>query len=182
MRYLHQLLRSGIDFKKELKAEIAELKIKMEPLKTLGVHVRKTDHYLEVPPASDKAFLRKIKRKLSAYDQLFVATDDAKLLATLKKEFPGRVMAHDCIRSFDAVPIHQRDHQDGLLLAEEALLDCMTLSLCQELILSPSNLSFAALVFSPEVNYSIVESKAARWKRIKTLLVYHLDRLGIRKW
>jgi hypothetical protein len=182
MRYLHQQLCTGIDFIKELKTELEELKIKMEPLKTLGVHVRKTDHYLEVRAASDKAFFRRIKRKLSKYDQLFVATDDAELLTTLKEKFPGKVMAYDFVRSFGAVPVHQSGQQDGLLLAKEALLDCMTLSCCQELILSPSNLSYAALVFNPEIRYSIVESKTAKWKRLKTLLVYHLDRLGIRKW
>ncbi|EPR72189.1 hypothetical protein ADIWIN_2817 [Winogradskyella psychrotolerans RS-3] len=51
-----------------------------------------------------------------------------------------------------------------MLLAKEALLDCITLSNCDELILSPSNLSYTALVFNPEVKYTIIESKVATWK------------------
>jgi len=183
LRQLNELMRSGIEFNLALKAKINEIKIKMAKVKTLGIHFRKTDHFLEVRPASDAAFFRQIVKKILAFDQLFVATDDSDLLVKLEEKFPGKILAYDCVRSTGSLSVHLNEaHKDGLLLAKEALLDCITLSYCDELILSPSNLSYAALVFNPEVKYTIVESKAATWNRLKTLLAFHLDRLGIRKW
>ncbi|AKP53008.1 O-fucosyltransferase family protein [Cyclobacterium amurskyense] len=182
-RYLHQLMLTGIKFRNELRADINEVKIRMAKLKTLGVHIRKTDHFQEVTPVKDKVFFRQIEKKITNYDRLFVATDDSEMLAILKGKFPDKIMANDCVRSVGSQPIHHKEGQkDGFLLAKEALMDCITLSNCDELILSPSNLSYAALVFNPEVNYTIVESHAAKWNRLKTLLAFHLDRLGIRKW
>ncbi|WP_200859813.1 hypothetical protein, partial [Winogradskyella psychrotolerans] len=70
-----------------LKARIEEINIKMAKVKTLGVHFRKTDHFLEVRPASDEAFFKQIKNKIPGYDQLFVATDDSNLLEILKRNF-----------------------------------------------------------------------------------------------
>tara|TARA_R110001592_G_scaffold105385_3_gene296334 strand:+ start:105553 stop:106482 length:930 start_codon:yes stop_codon:yes gene_type:complete len=183
LRELNALVSTGIKFNEALKTKIEEIKINMAKLRTLGVHFRKTDHFLEVRPASNEVFFRQIKNKLPGYDQLFVATDDCNILEILKKKFPEKIWAHDCVRSTGSLSIHHNEeHKDGVVLAKEALLDCITLSYCDELILSPSNLSYAALVFNPEIKYSIIESKVATWKRLKTLLAFHLNRLGIRKW
>ncbi|WP_339902932.1 hypothetical protein [uncultured Cyclobacterium sp.] len=182
-RFLNEIMKKGLDFNEVLTKEINEIKNRMSEVKTLGVHIRKTDHFREFPPAGNAKFFRKIKKKFSTYDKIFVATDDQQLLEKLKKEFSPKIMAHDFVRSQGAISIHNNETlKDGPRLAKEALLDCISLSCCNELILSPSNLSYAALVFNPELKYSIVESGAAKRSRIKTLTSYHLDRLGLRKW
>lgn len=183
LRFLHQLMKEGLKFKSALQAEIDKIRSSMNKEKILGVHFRKTDHFLEVPPADESVFFHHIKRKFSTYDKIFVATDDQQLLEKLKKEFSPKIMAHDFVRSQGAISIHNNEtFKDGPRLAKEALLDCISLSCCSELILSPSNLSYAALVFNPELKYTIVESRAAKRSRIKTLISYHLNKLGLRKW
>lgn len=183
LRLLHAAMKEGLRINNAVKTEINEIQMKMEKVKTLGIHFRKTDHYLEVPPADEAVFFRKIKKKIPAYDRIFVATDDKNLLEKLKNMFPQKIFAHDFVRSQGSLSIHHNEeNKDGLLLAKEALIDCISLSFCEELILSPSNLSYTALVFNPEIKYTIVESKVARQSRVKTLIGYHLDKLGIRKW
>ncbi|WP_143057675.1 O-fucosyltransferase family protein [Cyclobacterium xiamenense] len=183
LRSLHQTLRSEIRFQKNLTEKIATLKEKFKPFRVLGLHARRTDHYLEVPSVDEEVFLLKIKKKIQEFDRLFVATDDAVFLEALKRLYPEKVLAHDFYRSNDKQAVHDhRSGKTGLLLGEQALLDCLSLSFCQELILSPSNLSYAALVFQPDLPYSLVESRAAAWSRRKTLLAYLLNRWGIRKW
>ena len=57
LRQLYGFLNTGIEFNGALKAKIVEIKITMAKVRTLGVHFRKTDHFLEVRPVSDEAFL-----------------------------------------------------------------------------------------------------------------------------
>lgn len=183
LRNLHQLLRSEIQFQDKLLTKIGAIKQSFKPFRTLGIHARRTDHYTEVLPVREEVLLKKIAKRISAFDKLFVATDDGVFLERLKRLYPEKLMAHDFYRSESGRAVH--DHggeKNGLLLAEQALLDCLSLSFCQELILSPSNLSYAALVFQPEIPYSLAESSAAAWSRRKTLLAYRLNQWGIRKW
>lgn len=183
LRSLHQTLRSEIRLQDKVLAKAKEIKQTFKPFTLLGVHARRTDHATEVPPVSERVLMNKIEKRMPAFDRLFVATDDAVFLETLKRLYPGRVLAHDFIRSDTEKAIH--DHggrENGMLLGEQALLDCLSLSFCQELILSPSNLSYAALVFQPEIPYTLAESSTAAWSRRKTLLAYRLNQWGIRKW
>jgi hypothetical protein len=183
LRSLHKTCRSEIRFQKNLASKLVTIKKTFEPFRVLGVHARRTDHHLEVPAADEEALLRSIRKKMQEFDRLFVATDDAYFLESLKRLYPGRVIAHDFCRSETSQAVHDfRGKKNGKLLGEQALLDCLSLSFCQELILSPSNLSYAALIFQPELPYSLVESSTAARSRRKTLLAYLLNRWGIRKW
>jgi hypothetical protein len=183
LRFLHKVMKEGLKFKSSLKAEINKIRRSIGKKKVLGIHIRKTDHFMEVAPVDESVFFHKIRKKFSSYDKIFVATDDREVLEKLKKEFSPKIIAHDFIRSHGEIPIHNNEaYKDGPRLAKEALIDCISLSFCEELILSPSNLSYAAMVFNPELKYTIVESKEARLSRLKTLMSYHLDNLGLRKW
>ncbi|WP_162417417.1 O-fucosyltransferase family protein [Cyclobacterium roseum] len=183
IRSLHQTLQSEIRLQDKLLEKVDAIKQRFKGFKILGLHARRTDHPTEVPPVSERVLINTIEKRIPAFDRLFVATDDAAFLEMLKTKFPQKVLAHDFIRSANQKAIH--DHggsTNGILLGEQALLDCLSLSFCQELILSPSNLSYAALVFQPETPYTLAESGAAAWSRRKTLLAYRLNQWGIRKW
>jgi len=183
IRSLHQTLQSEIQLQDKLLDKANAIKERFKAFKILGLHARRTDHPTEVPPVSERALIKKIEKKIPAFDRLFVATDDAAFLEMLKARFPQKVLAHDFVRSASQKAIHDHGgNSNGILLGEQALLDCLSLSFCQELILSPSNLSYAALLFQPETPYTLAESSAAGWSRRKTLLVYLLNQWGIRKW
>ena len=110
-----------------------------------------------------------------------MATDDAHALKAMRKEFGDYIICNDARRSTDGAPLH-RNHpaQDRYGLGVEALLDAYCLSFCQKAILLHSNLSYAALLFNPALDYLLLETPKHRVKRLQTSLIYHLDHLGIR--
>ncbi|SHN31844.1 hypothetical protein SAMN04488057_11984 [Cyclobacterium lianum] len=183
IRSLHHTIQSELRIQDKLLEKVNGIKEWFSGFKILGLHARRTDHATEVPPVSEWTIMNKIEKKIADFDRLFVATDDEAFLEMLKARFPQKVLAHDFIRSASQKAIHDHGgNLNGILLGEQALLDCLSLSFCQELILSPSNLSYAALLFQPETPYTLAESNEAAWSRRKTLLAYRLNQWGIRKW
>jgi hypothetical protein len=162
------------------------LKSKTESFKglnVLGAHIRKTDHFNELTPAPVKAYVQHIDRIIKQYDKLFVATDDEEVLSQFKIKYSDKLIYHNVHRSKGTLAIHSRtDISDRYALGLEALLECYSLSLCKKVILSPSNLSYVACLLNPQLNYTLVESRQAKWKRFKILFLYYLDRWSIRKW
>ena len=180
MKDMHQIIEGHIIFQPNVKKLLTEKKNQLQREKrVVGVHVRRTDHPGEVEPVSMTTYVKTIQRVLQEDARIFVATDDARVITLFTKEFGSRVVYNDATRSADSRPVHrlhsdERRYQLGL----EALLDCYCLSLCDEAILCHSNLSYAALLFSPALKYTLLETPKHRNLRIKTLLTYHLDRLS----
>lgn len=182
IKELHGIYQREVKLLDNIKEATEGLRHQFARYKTLGIHIRKTDHYKEVKPATDNLFLTKVHELLPAYDRLFVASDDAQVLKDYHQRFPQQVISQDFIRSSNGQALHADERYFGYELGKQALLDCYALSFCDYLILSPSNLSYTALVLNPEVPYKIVESRQAKLKRWKTILVYQLNKWGIRKW
>ncbi|MBD3627491.1 hypothetical protein [Cyclobacterium sp.] len=183
LRQLNCIFQSEVRFQDQLQVKIRAIKEAFKSFRILGIHGRRTDHYTEIQPAADEVYMKKIETRISTFDKLFVATDDANFLEKLKMLYPDKIIAHDFFRSEGKKGIHDHGGEmNGLFLGEQALLDCISLSLCQHLILSPSNLSYVALVFQPELPYTLAESASSTWSRRKTLLAYKLNQWGIRKW
>lgn len=179
---LNQTYTSLFQPKQELQSAFDEITKLFSDNSILGVHYRKTDHFNEVTPVNENKIFQLIDRKLPAFDRLFLATDDQDVIQDFEKKYADKLFYHPCTRSSGNQAIHSQKLQNGFDLGKEALLDCFALSQCKHAILSPSNLSFSTLVFNPYLSYSLAESKQAKWKRLKTLLLYYLDVLGIRKW
>lgn len=151
--------------------------------RTLGIQLRGTDHVVEVKEVKPSNYIRAVKKHIHNYDKLFIATDDSALLELLTKNFGEKVMTNHAHRSDMGKAIHLNTSiEDRYILGLEVLRDSYCLAHCDRLILVSSNVSFAALMFNPEIPYEILERFDTRIKRWKTLLVYLLDRLGIRKW
>lgn len=149
----------------------------------LGVHIRKTDHFTETVPAAVESYLKKIDQQIKHFDKLFVATDDLHVLQLLQTRYHDKLIFHQAHRSEGSTAVHSRsDFTNRYQLGLEALLDGYSLSLCKLAILSPSNLSYGACLFNPQLSYVLVESRQAWQKRMKSLVLYYLDRWNIRKW
>ena len=178
---MHRIIQNHIELQPTIKSLIAKKRQYFGQYKVLGVHIRRTDHAIEVEPISLDTFKRTIHQEIQRYDKVFVATDDAHVLETMKKEFGDYVVCNDARRSTDGAPLH-RNHpaQDRYGLGVEALLDAYCLSFCQKAILLHSNLSYAALLFNPALDYLLLETSKHRVKRLQTSFIYQLDHLGIR--
>lgn len=149
----------------------------------LGVHVRRTDHQDEVAPVNLRKYFSMIDKHIHNFDSLFVATDDQSVLDELHSRYGQKVLFNNVMRSQDNKPVHLNDAiEDRTSLGFEVLLDCYCLSRCKKVILNHSNVSYAVLLFNPELPYILMERMKSKVKRLKTLLLYHLDQSGIRKW
>ncbi|WP_158860494.1 O-fucosyltransferase family protein [Lunatibacter salilacus] len=175
----------SLDFRlrDEISKAIQNATIQFSGNTILGIHVRRTDHYQEIAPVKLSSLYKLINRRVNAFDKLFVATDDEEVLKTLKKAYKEKVIYHSSLRSSGKAPIHGvQNKANGYLLGKEALIDCHSLALCDELILSPSNLSYCALIINPNIPFRIAESWESKVDRWKTLAAYYLNEWGLRKW
>jgi hypothetical protein len=182
LREMNQHVRQ-LKFHDSVLARISQAKASVIQGKTLGVHVRRTDHSAEIPPVPLKRYFRVIDKLVSEYDTLFLATDDANVVQAFRSRYGDKLRVNDVIRSDGALPLHRdRRIQTRRELGREVLTDCLCLAACDKLILTFSNVSYAALMFNPDVPYVLLEQPRTTWRRYKTLIVYFLNKWGIRKW
>jgi hypothetical protein len=117
--------------------------------KTVGIHVRRTDHNQETPHIN---LLRYIEaaRKFKNF-QFFVATDDERVLNFFKHYLSAPVLYYDSFRSIDDTALHKFNNHvtNRALMGEQVLIEAKLLSMCDVLIHSVSNVSLAALFFNP---------------------------------
>lgn len=183
LRQLHRTVTSHLKINDGMREAVDGIRERFRNWSILGVHFRKTDHFNEVQPVDDEVFLRLVDRRIASFDRLFLATDDADIVSLFEKRYGDKLLCNPFSRSRGSVSLHHSDEGlSGYELGKEALLDCYSLSLCDQAILSPSNLSYCALVLNPELPYLLAESRSAKWYRLKTSGAYHLNRWGIRRW
>jgi len=183
-RDMHRFGVTNIDLRTEIKDEVLNIKKMISSKKTLGVHVRRTDHRWEIKPAEDKVYFNLIEKNIKNFEKLFLATDDIAVFEMFKMKYGSKLIYQDCTRSSDPDNSihHNPENTDGYEIGKQALLDCYSLSFCEKVILSPSNLSYSVLLLNPNLKYEIAESFDAKKKRLKTAAVYVFHKWGIRKW
>jgi hypothetical protein len=142
-------------------------------VKTLGVHIRKTDKHnwrsFGEPESAiplDLNFYKKyIDRYIENYENVYIATDDANELAYLKQYigdvYNKEVVYLEAFRSSSNISIHGNyPNISGYKKGLEVLIDCVNLSKCGFLIRSSSNVSSTAQFFNlalQHVNINEVE-------------------------
>lgn len=149
----------------------------------LGVHVRRTDHPDSILPVELGDYYRAIDKLIDKHDMLFLSTDDEHVVRDFRKRYGSKVHCNDVKRSSDTRAVHRNfEHDDRWRLGLDVLTDCLCLASCNKLVLTFSNVSYAALLFNPELSYTLLEKPRTTIRRYKTLIVYFLDKWGIRKW
>lgn len=182
LRKLHRHVR-GLKFHDSVFKRIQDAKGTAIRGKTLGVHVRRTDHSDAISPVPLKSIFRAVDKRIADFDTLFLATDDASVVHAFRGRYGDKVRFNDVTRSDDGVALHlDARHKKRRELGLEVLIDCLCLAACDKLILTFSNVSYSALLFNPDVPYILLERPRTTWRRYKTLIVYFLDKWGIRKW
>ena len=180
---MHQQVVSQLQFSNEVDKVLKKYAERIKGQNVLGVQIRGTDHSEEVVPVSLKRILKKIDLKINTHDKLFVSTDDERVLLLLKNRYGSKLIYNEVVRSGSEIAVHSdRTIKDRYRLGLEVLADCYCLSLCRNAILLHSNISYAALLFNPYLPYTLLERAEERRKRLKTLILFYLDKFGIRKW
>ena len=92
----------------------------------VGVHIRRTDNTISMGKSTTEQFIALMKKELDAYPEtcFFLATDDSKEEALLRKTFPGRIISNET-RTLS------RNSEAGM---HDALLDLYCLAATEKLI------------------------------------------------
>ncbi len=183
IRQIHDSVVKHLQFTDEVTAVLEDVAANFKTGPVLGVHIRRTDHHEEIPAVKIESYMSEVERKLVKGERLFLATDDKHVLDIFAKKYGDMLLVNNVLRSSGKVSTHSNpEFIDKFRLGLDALVDCYSLSLCRQVILTQSNLSYAALLFNPELKFRLMERPRTSIRRLKTLLAYNLDRWGIRKW
>ncbi len=127
--------------------------------KSLGVHVRYTDHayHGKLLPLQD--YFDAIDKKINDYENIFVATDEIKVIKAFSERYGDRVYWNESvIRSDNSDPLHQGKYLDQReKLATDVITDAISLSLCDELMLTSSNVTHYVFMLNPDLKYSKID-------------------------
>ncbi|UII32996.1 hypothetical protein LVD17_04030 [Fulvivirga ulvae] len=180
---IYQSVIQKLKYQPEVKAILDDTKKRFEGYHVLGVHFRGTDHPGEIPPVGLEKYLAEVDKRIKHVDRLFLATDEQYIVDLFSDKYGDKLIVNEVVRSLNSEAVHANlQISDRYQLGLDALVDCYSLSLCTSAILTHSNLSYAAMFFNPGLKYKLMERWQPKVKRFKTLILYYLDKWGIRKW
>jgi hypothetical protein len=118
----------------------------------IGIHFRGADKHLESPRVPYEMVDASVRVAIDALGTagyvLFVATDEQAFLDYMLARHPGRVRYCEATRSIGGQQVAAGD--GGFRrIGEEALLDCLLLSRCNQLLRTDSNLGYCSTLFNP---------------------------------
>ncbi|TDI67066.1 MAG: hypothetical protein E2O88_08360 [Bacteroidetes bacterium] len=180
---VHRSAVEDLVLKDHVQTYVGYLSERCSKYRTLGVHIRSTDHPVEVETIPLERYFKILDKNSKKYEKFFISTDNSKALTLMIKEFgEDRIIFQEAVRSENQEAIHTNMlHPNRYLLGLQVLADCYALSVCQAAVLVHSNVSYGALLLNPKMRYTLLESPKARRNRLKTGALYTLDRWGIRK-
>jgi len=137
---------------------------KIHQYNTLGVHIRKTDKnnatsYGEpasaIPVNNDdyKKYIDFLIER-DGYNKIFLATDDIDCLNYFKEIYKGKILYTDAFRSQGNYSIHNNyKNVSGFKKGLDVLIECLSLSQCNFLLRSTSNVSSTAQFFNTSLKH-----------------------------
>jgi hypothetical protein len=129
----HLLTSRYIAIKQSILAEVEDyVESHMKGHRVLGIHIRGTDLSYS-PPVPISAYLDEINRRVDkfGYDRLFLATDQAQYVETLKQRYGGQLIFQSCRRSSDGRNPSDLDRSSAAAWGTEALIDALLLAHCK---------------------------------------------------
>lgn len=156
-----QVISERIRVKEDVLADVNDFWHQhLEGERVIGIHYRSTDKPAELAerhgPTETAGIDDYLDRALTldgARDaRFFLATEDELALERARERLGDRLVSIEATRSRDGVAPHFA--VGGPRVGQEALVDCLLLSRCHHLVHGISNLSHAALLFSPRLEHS----------------------------
>lgn len=159
-----QLIEKYIHVKEPIKKRVEEFIGPYKHAYIIGIHIRGTDKYNEVPPIDMDRYITTVQKiakgRPAGSWKLFVATDEQAILNTMMQYFGDAVIYNRAIRSSSSKAVHARsnssygnrlsgDYQYQIGL--EALTEMITLSSCDIFVGCQSNLSFFAAAYNIDI-------------------------------
>lgn len=154
---INDILKSNLYFDSELYNNYKNTSVVKG--RVLGVHIRGTDHTMHGQLLDIDFIMKKIDMDLDEnYANIFVATDEEKNIKLLKNRYGDKLIYNQQItRSGDGTAIHFAGHKNKQKLANDVMLDCISLSLCSKIIMTASNVSGFALALNTNLIYHQID-------------------------
>lgn len=128
----------------------------------LGVHVRGTDHGMHGPLLNLNIYFDWVDKKLNEnnYSYIFLATDEEQYVDSFHKKYGDKVITNNNItRSISNTAIHYSNYEDKEKLIEDVMLDAISLSQCEEILITSSNVSAYTLAINPFIKYIFLDQQ-----------------------
>ena len=165
-RTLNQALKH-IVFSEKLMSYIKKSYIKNDTThkksKMVGVHIRGTDIDAHGSLGCTKDRIRKLHSMVREDEEVFLATDEEKVLQECKMVFGSRLHCLDTtVRSADKTPIHEAWRHGKSFNCEDNLISLLReihiLSSLDRLILSRSSVGLMSLIINPHIEFEPLDS------------------------
>lgn len=128
-------------------------------LNCLGVHIRKTDHKHHGKILEDEIYIKKIDENLNQYSSIFLATDDKCVAIKLKKRYGSLINLNENIcRVSGDVGIHNSKFKNKEKLVIDVLTDAISLSCCDKILITQSNISHYVKMIKPNLEYEYLDN------------------------
>jgi hypothetical protein len=146
MKYKHFESRAYLECKKN---------VFIKP-KTLGVHIRKTDHSEHGSILNTEKFTNLIDEKLNygEVEHVFLMTDDFYTYNYFKQKYNESLITNDVYRSTTNIAVHHGTFPNKRRLAYDVLTDAISMTLCEQIIVTSSNISSYILMSNPQIEFT----------------------------
>lgn len=129
--------------------------------KSIGVHVRRTDHAIHGDILPDEYYFEKIDANLNTgkYENIFLATDEYKIVESFKNKYGAILFTNeDITRSHTDVTIPFCNYEDKDKLAMDIFKEGIALSKCDKLIYTSSNVSTYVRLINPHMENEQIDT------------------------
>lgn len=126
----------------------------------LGVHVRGTDHWQHGPLLNAEYYFKKIDEKLNleSYKNILLITDENKNIEIFKNKYGDIIHTNNNIfRSSNETAIHYSNFSNLDKLVQDVMIDAISLSMCDEILVTSSNVSAYTLMLNPTIKFEQID-------------------------
>jgi hypothetical protein len=127
---------------------------------TLGIHVRGTDHSAHGGLLDITYYFDQVDAKLSnnKFESIFLATDEYRVVDQFINRYGDIVKVNPNItRSNTQQGVHYSNFTNKEELAEEVLTDAISLSNCDHILITSSNVSGYTLCINPNIGHTYID-------------------------
>jgi len=160
-KYINFLINKYLKINTEIQIKITEQEKNFNNKKTLGIHIRQTDHFIHGKLLDINTYVDTIKKEIDNFDLLYVMSDNYEVLNILINSFNNKIYyINDVIRANNKTSfcVHSDNNiKNRYKLGEDILIETMLLSKCDTVLLSNSNISNFVLCVNPEIKYHIMD-------------------------
>ncbi len=161
---LHRLIRKYVRVHDFIQETVDRFYVNhMQNKYVIGIHVRGTDKYTEVPRVSCDTLFDAAKKMAEQAPSgvivnYFVASDESAMIDEANKAFGSQLIVYDAIRSSDKKAIHRsKTRVDAARKGLDVLIEALLLSRCNGFVHTISNVAFAALAFNVDLHEVTVQ-------------------------